>query len=79
MNSVSSLSKAFCNHISSRAQMERAIYSASQVQSGTMRCFLLLHAIVDFPNRIRYPEMLFLVSAHPAKSESEYATKERDC
>src|ERR1044072_3163812 len=53
-----------------------AMYSASAVDSDTQFCFLLNQEIRLLPKKKQPPEVLFLSSALPALSASQYPVKD---
>src|SRR3954467_6244645 len=52
-----------------------AMYSAPAVDKDTQFCFLLNHEIRLFPKKKHPPEVLFLSSALPAQSASQYPVR----
>ncbi|PNX59796.1 hypothetical protein L195_g059865, partial [Trifolium pratense] len=51
------------------------MYSASAVDRDTQFCFLLNHEIRLSPRKKQLPDVLFLSSALPTQSASQYPTK----
>ncbi|KAK2373802.1 hypothetical protein QL285_074813 [Trifolium repens] len=74
--------RAFCStsysfsicfiHTSCEQLLPAAMYSASAVDSATQFCFLLNQDIRLVPRKKHPPEVLFLSSALPAQSASQY-------
>jgi hypothetical protein len=67
----------FLNHFSYEVASKHAMNSASIVDDAIIVCLVLFHDIAP-PAKIKtYPEVNFLESLQPKKSEYEYPTTSR--